>query len=250
MARAEVEDIRRAAEAEASTMMAQRREASEQEARTVLAAAHAEAEAIRSDALKAAAELEQNARRREQAIERARPLHGRARRLGPAFADRGVLPRGGVHRSPARRVAVAASRVRVRGAAAGRAVHSARCTHGRRGPRSQARAREEPEAEEEADEEPEPEDAAEPEPEDEPEPEEETEPEDEDVRTSLRPKPSSTSRRMPKSRGGRGGHGSPKTRPSPRSEEPRTPEDDRLVRAGPAQPLSPAREALTWTPRT
>ena len=69
MAREEVEDIRRAAEAEASTMIAQKREASEQEARAVLAAAHAEAEAIRSDALRAAAELQENARRREHAIE-------------------------------------------------------------------------------------------------------------------------------------------------------------------------------------
>ena len=79
MARAEVEDIRRQAESEAQTMRQQQREEAEQEARSIIASAQAEAEAIRADALRDTAEVEESARRREQAIlDRIRYMSDRA----------------------------------------------------------------------------------------------------------------------------------------------------------------------------
>jgi vacuolar-type H+-ATPase subunit H len=68
MAREEVEDMRRSAEAEVDSFRAQRRSDAEREAREILDAARNEADAIRREARESARSIEGAARRREQWI--------------------------------------------------------------------------------------------------------------------------------------------------------------------------------------
>jgi hypothetical protein len=68
MAREEAEDVRRRAEAEAETLLTQRRYQAEEEAARLLAEARAQADGIRSGAEEEARQAEESARRRELRI--------------------------------------------------------------------------------------------------------------------------------------------------------------------------------------